>query len=133
MTKKHFIELADVVREIQTGLDRNSLEMPETVIQGRTIPAHRSVSVKLANAVLACTLADFCVIQNPRFNRERWLAYIAGECGPNGGASSDVQKWNPGASYSADERGLSEDALHASEISLSEDARRSAHDVLYAD
>jgi hypothetical protein len=30
-------------------------------------------------------LADFCQSQNPRFNRERWLAYIAGECGPSGG------------------------------------------------
>ena len=32
------------------------------------------------------TLADFCRKQNPRFNRERWLDYIAGKCGPNGGA-----------------------------------------------
>ena len=23
--------------------------------------------------------------QNPNFDRERWLAYVAGECGPNGG------------------------------------------------
>jgi hypothetical protein len=29
--------------------------------------------------------ADFCQSTNPRFNRERWLAYIAGECGPNDG------------------------------------------------
>lgn len=32
------------------------------------------------------TLADFCQTQNPRFNRERWLDFIAGKCGPNGGA-----------------------------------------------
>jgi hypothetical protein len=30
-------------------------------------------------------LADFCASQNSRFDRERWLGYIAGECGPNGG------------------------------------------------
>ena len=31
-------------------------------------------------------LATFCASQNPRFNRERWLDYIAGKCGPSGGA-----------------------------------------------
>ena len=31
------------------------------------------------------TLADFCAAQNPAFNRARWLAYVAGDCGPNGG------------------------------------------------
>jgi hypothetical protein len=31
-------------------------------------------------------IADFCASQNANFNRERWLAYIKGECGPNGGA-----------------------------------------------
>jgi len=31
------------------------------------------------------TLADFCASQNPRFNRERWLEFVAGKCGPNGG------------------------------------------------
>lgn len=32
------------------------------------------------------TIADFCQGQNPFFKRDRWLAYIAGKCGPNGGA-----------------------------------------------
>lgn len=32
------------------------------------------------------TLADFCRSQNSNFKRERWLDYIAGKCGPNGGA-----------------------------------------------
>ena len=31
------------------------------------------------------TLADFCAAQNPAFNRERRLAYVAGDCRPNGG------------------------------------------------
>jgi hypothetical protein len=30
-------------------------------------------------------LADFCQSQNPNFNRERWLGYIAGTNGKNGG------------------------------------------------
>lgn len=30
-------------------------------------------------------LALFCQTQNPRFNRQRWLDYIAGVAGPNGG------------------------------------------------
>ena len=30
-------------------------------------------------------LAEFCKEQNPRFNAHRWMSYIAGECGPNGG------------------------------------------------
>jgi hypothetical protein len=32
------------------------------------------------------TLAEFCRDQNGRFNRERWLGYIAGTNGKNGGA-----------------------------------------------
>jgi len=30
-------------------------------------------------------LADFCQAQNSNFNRERWLGYIAGAYGKNGG------------------------------------------------
>ncbi len=30
-------------------------------------------------------LADFCARQNPAFKRERWMDYIAGWCGKNGG------------------------------------------------
>ncbi len=30
-------------------------------------------------------LGDFCRSQNGQFKRERWLAYINGDCGPNGG------------------------------------------------
>jgi hypothetical protein len=29
--------------------------------------------------------ADFCAAQNPRFNKSRWLGYIAGTNGPSGG------------------------------------------------
>lgn len=61
MSKKDFIALADVVR----GFDMEAA--PETV-EG-----------------IINSLANFCASENPRFNRKRWLGYIAGECGPNGG------------------------------------------------
>ncbi len=65
MTKKHFIALADVIRK------ENFL----TKVTEREPFANRAVNA----------LADFCQSQNSNFNRERWLAYISGECGPNGG------------------------------------------------
>jgi hypothetical protein len=56
MTKKHFIELADTIRG-DHAFDEHHLNV----------------------------LADFCQSQNPHFNRNRWLGYIKGECGKNGG------------------------------------------------
>jgi hypothetical protein len=67
MTKKDFIALADTIRahnELQEGTTPN-------ISFG---PIHLN------------TLANFCQSQNPAFNRQRWLDYIAGKCGPNGGA-----------------------------------------------
>jgi hypothetical protein len=61
MTKKHFIALADAIR------------------------VFREADARAFNKEQLEVIADFCQSQNPRFNRERWLAYIAGECGPNGG------------------------------------------------
>lgn len=49
MTRKHFIQLADTIR------------------------SDGSFSSDQIN-----TLADFCAAQNPNFERNRWLAYIAG-------------------------------------------------------
>ena len=58
MSKKDFIALADYIKTSQ--LDWTS--------------AHLNL------------LADFCKAQNGAFMRERWLGYIAGENGKNGGA-----------------------------------------------
>lgn len=61
MTKKDFISLADVIRWLDhmgSGLTTEQLG----------------------------TLADWCAQQNPAFKRRRWLDYIDGLCGPNGGA-----------------------------------------------
>ena len=70
MTKKTFIALADSIRE-HNRIKRN---------------------VFGANAERMCfnieqveALADFCQSQNSNFNRERWMDYVAGNCGPNGG------------------------------------------------
>ena len=67
MTKKTFIALADSIRRA------NSIVTPEGE------PVEHFTRYALSE------LADFCAAQNPAFNRERWLAYIAGDCGPNGG------------------------------------------------
>jgi hypothetical protein len=37
------------------------------------------------NQVHIDMIADFIASQNPRFMRQRWLDYVAGKCGPNGG------------------------------------------------
>ena len=70
MTKKDFIALADAIREYNAGFQ------PYTNPAGSTVP----FTFQQLNA-----LADFCQSQNPNFKRSRWLAYIAGECGKNGG------------------------------------------------
>ena len=35
--------------------------------------------------IMRDALADFCQAQNSNFKRDRWIDYINGECGPNGG------------------------------------------------
>jgi hypothetical protein len=65
MTKKHFVALADSIRE------HNQLAK----FNGETAFTSDQLAV----------LARFCASENPRFKRERWLDYIAGFCGPNGG------------------------------------------------
>ena len=66
MTKKHFIALADALSAEKPGSGWN----PNKLVQWE-------LDVK--------AVANVCQSQNPNFNRERWLAYVAGECGPNGG------------------------------------------------
>jgi hypothetical protein len=61
MTKKHFIELADRIRIFNKNENNPFTQWH------------------------IWELADFCQSQNPNFNRERWLDYIDGKCGPSGG------------------------------------------------
>jgi hypothetical protein len=62
MTKKHFIALADSIKERNNNPDAE----PFTISQIQFV-------------------ADFCQSQNPNFNRARWMGYIAGTNGKNGG------------------------------------------------
>jgi hypothetical protein len=67
MTKKHFIALADTLKAFyETNAGAEMDDMTKVVLTGH--------------------LADFCESQSSRFNRSRWLDYIAGKCGPNGGS-----------------------------------------------
>lgn len=68
MTKKHFIELADMIREHNQSGER------------------LDASGGFFTPVQISAMADFCAAQNPNFKRDRWLDYIAGKCGKNGGA-----------------------------------------------
>lgn len=66
MTKKQFVALADSIREHNRLAQFNG----ENAFTDDQLAA----------------LARFCASVNPRFKRERWLDYIAGRRGPNGGA-----------------------------------------------
>lgn len=66
MTKKDFIALADTIREANNNTPNGNPEAFGEYAIDR--------------------LADFCQSQNPLFNRQLWLDYIAGKCGPGGKA-----------------------------------------------
>jgi hypothetical protein len=66
MSKKHFIALADNIRA------------------HNKVAAHNTGFTAFTPDQLE-TLADFCRSQNYNFKGERWIAYLRGECGPNGG------------------------------------------------
>lgn len=70
MTKKHFIALADAIRNHNSAANHplNSGRFTEFT----------------PNQIRA--LANFCHSQNSNFNTERWHGYIAGTNGKNGGA-----------------------------------------------
>ena len=74
MSKQDFIALADVVRGINPGANCPTWQ---------NLDKHAGLRFQWEWTVKE--LADFCAAQNPRFNRARWLDYIAGKCGPNGG------------------------------------------------
>jgi len=74
MSKKDFIALADAIR------DHNKR------------PAYAGEAKAMFSADQIATLADFCQSQNPLFKRERWLDYIAGKCGKNGGVAKGGAK-----------------------------------------
>ena len=66
MSKKQFISLADAIRTHNAAVKAGH---SQSAFDGE----HLS------------TLADFCKSTNPAFMRSRWLDYIDGKCGANGG------------------------------------------------
>lgn len=60
MSKKHFIKLADYIRELNGTPDQFTSQQLEQ-------------------------LAHWLASENSQFMKGRWLAYIRGECGKNGG------------------------------------------------
>ena len=70
MTKKHFVALADAVRRYNENAFKHGTNI---------------VSPLQFTDTQIFALADFCQSQNAQFDRERWLAYVNGECGKNGG------------------------------------------------
>ena len=58
LTKRVLISLADTIRNAHDPFSKEQIEQ----------------------------LASFCSKHNPYFKRERWIRYINGECGSNGGA-----------------------------------------------
>lgn len=68
-----------------------SMSKKDFIALGDAIKAHaeeskRWLDVQPFTQSQLNTLAAFCKAQNPAFMRERWLDYIAGKVGPNGGA-----------------------------------------------
>jgi len=101
MSKKHFIALADVMRECYDSSRVPCCILPRCCPPGLSFgtnssyilhplgsnlpPGSREMDVE-SQGVLLQHIANFCSDQNGRFDRNRWFDYIAGKCGPSGGA-----------------------------------------------
>lgn len=66
MTKKHFVALADTMKDFFAT----------------NAGAEMDVNTR---GVLMEHLVRFCEKQHPYFDKERFLDYMAGKCGPSGG------------------------------------------------
>jgi hypothetical protein len=87
MTKKQFIALADSIREHNRSALCNQASLRDHS-RCTTQDYTPSAAYMLFTQGQLSTLANFCQSQNPRFNRKRWLSYIAGECGQSGGTNA---------------------------------------------
>lgn len=77
MTKKHFIALANTVMESKP-VDNSG---PDTSDYTKGMELGRKMQWEFMRE----RLAEFCKSQNSNFMMDRWVDYINGECGPNGG------------------------------------------------
>ncbi len=74
-SKQDFVELADAIREHNHKV--------------------RSRGNWGGAEFLGChlaTLAGFLQASNPKFDKQRWLDYIAGRCGPGGGKRDESSR-----------------------------------------
>ena len=76
MTKKDVVALADAIRAHNAQLS--------CISNARDTFTDSQLTI----------LADFCALQNPNFKRERWLGYVAGNCGKTVGRLPVMQKEN---------------------------------------
>jgi hypothetical protein len=84
MSKKHFIALADVLRDLYPTF---GLGIQSEMENGRGDSVlGEGMRIQWENTRDA--LADFCEQQNREFKRDSWLDYINGNCGPNGGKAA---------------------------------------------
>ncbi len=80
MTKKTFIALADAMRLVRERLEVGAPTFGDKSDYMLGAREQWQYDVR--------ALADFCASQNAKFKRDRWLAYINGDCGPNGGKAA---------------------------------------------
>jgi len=66
MSKKHFIKIAEILK---------------ASLEATSVPASPERHVR----EIINDFAEYFAKENPNFNRDRWLGYIAGENGPSGG------------------------------------------------
>lgn len=88
MSKKHFIELALMVRNCKPDPERHPTERVNANLYRGKIEQW---------ATMRAELARFCKSQNSRFNQQRWIDFIDGVCGPSGGPVKTVKTITQGA------------------------------------
>ena len=85
MTKKHFIALADALRAMRNDIPKPNSKMPSAQSKAERYEAGYVSGLTAQHHLIVSHLVALCKESNPRFKADRWLAYINGECGPNGG------------------------------------------------
>jgi len=81
MSKQDFIALADLLKATQPTASGEGYAYTDGLAQGER-RHHEYITGKLA---------DFCEQQGKGFKRQRWLEYIAGKVGANGGKAPEAE------------------------------------------
>ena len=78
MSKKHFIALADTLRKLNNNLFLRCTNIVMRDDEGYQTGQKGMIDIDICRREIRTELADFCQAQNPKFDRARWLGYIAG-------------------------------------------------------